>query len=53
MVANSRNKLRAPVTLETVAPATPLESALRTVSLETAGLQALEAMLRTDRKSVV
>ena len=47
MVASSRNKLRSPVTLETVAPATPLESALRTVSLETAGLQALEAMLRT------
>ena len=47
MVASSRIKLRTPVKLETVAPATPLESALRTVSLETAGLQALEAMLRT------
>ena len=35
-------------TKATVATATPLDSALRTVALETAGLQALEAMLRTD-----
>ena len=47
MAASPRSKLRTSVTLETVAPASPLESALRTVSVETAGLQALEAMLRT------